>query len=187
MGFAYKFHDANGTYFVTMAVVEWVDAFTRYQYCDIVVSSLQYCIEKKGLVLHAWVIMPNHIHLVISRKGTDSLSDIMRDFKKFTSSEIIKAIQVIPESRRNWMLWIFKAAAAKNSNNTNFQFWQQDNHPEELLKAAFTRQKIDYLHNNPVAARLVDMPENYVYSSACDYCGRKGLLPVTIIDAILYH
>ncbi|HRG90785.1 MAG TPA: transposase [Chitinophagales bacterium] len=187
MAFTYKFDNADGVYFVTTAVVEWVDVFTRSYYCDIVVNSLRYCIEKKGLVLHAWVIMPNHIHLVVSRRGNDTLSDIMRDFKKFTSTSIVKAIEEVPESRRNWMLWMFKSAGERNTNNTNFQFWQQDNHPELLYSPAFTKQKIEYLHNNPVVARLVNAPENYIYSSACDYCGTPGLLPVTILDVVKYN
>jgi putative transposase len=187
MGFAYKFDNPDGVYFVTSAVVEWVDAFTRSAYCDIVVNSLKYCIDNKGLVLHAWVIMPSHIHLIISRKGLDSLSDIMRDFKKFTSSEIIEAIQTNPESRRNWMLWIFKSAAEKNSNNKHFQFWQQENHPEELYSPEFTGQKLDYIHNNPVTARLVDSPEHFVYSSAKDYWGEEGLLPVTLLEGTFYR
>ena len=112
MGFAYQFNNPDGIYFVTSTVVEWVDAFTRSRYSDIVVESLRHCIERKGLVLHAWVIMPNHIHLIISRRGEHSLSDIMRDFKKYTSTQIVEAIETIPESRRNWMLWIFKQAAA---------------------------------------------------------------------------
>jgi len=186
MGFAYKFHNPDGVYFVITAVVEWVDAFTRSRYCDIVVDSLQHCIDNKGLVLHAWIIMPNHIHLIISRNGSHSLSDIMRDFKKFTSTEIIEAIQTIPESRRNWMLWIFKQAGADNPNNKNFQSWQQENHPEELFSVAFINQKLEYIHNNPVTARLVDAPQYYVYSSAKDYYGEKGLLPVSILDATFY-
>ena len=84
------------------------------------------------------------------------------------------------------MLRIFKSAAAQNSNNKNFQFWQQENHPEELISAKFMRQKLDYIHNNPVSARLVDTPERYVYSSAKDYYGEQGLLPVTMLDAPLY-
>src|ERR1700722_3287585 len=168
MGFAYSFKNPDGVYFVSCAVVEWVDIFTRSLYCDIVVDSLKYCIEKKGLVIHAWVIMPNHIHLIISRKGEPSLSDIMRDFKKFTSSQIIEAIKNNPESRRNWMLWIFGAAGRANSQNTNYQFWQQDNHPEELFSYAFTKQKVQYLHDNPVRARIVVEPHDYVYSSAID-------------------
>ncbi len=186
MGFAYKFDNPDGVYFVSCAVVEWVDVFTRSIYCDIVVESLQYCIEKKGLVLHSWVIMPNHIHLVVSRKGSDSLSDIMRDFKKFTSSKIIEAIKTTPESRRNWMLWIFESAGKKNSNNTHYQFWQQDNHPVQLESGKFVKQKVEYVHENPVTARLVDEAQRYVYSSAKDYAGEKGLLPVNILDEVYY-
>lgn len=85
------------------------------------------------------------------------------------------------------MLWIFKSAGERNSNNKNFQFWQQENHQEELFSPTFTKQKIDYLHNNPVVARLVNSPENYVYSSASDYCGIRGLLPVTILDVVKYN
>src|ERR1700688_2619674 len=114
MGFAYSFKNPDGVYFVSCAVVEWVDVFTRSAYCEIVVDSLKFCIEQKGLVLHAWVIMPNHIHLIISRKGEPGLSDIMRDFKKFTSSKIIETIKEIPESRRNRMLWIFGQAGKQN-------------------------------------------------------------------------
>ena len=186
MGFAYKFHDPDSVYFVTCAIVQWVDVFTRSIYSDVVVDSLSYCIEKKGLVLHAWVIMPNHIHLVISRNGEVSLSGIMRDFKKFTSSKIVEAIDSPIESRRSWMLWLFKSAGKKNSNNTNYQFWQQENHPVELVSTKFVKQKIEYLHENPVRAKLVDTPERYVYSSAKDYAGEKGLLPVTILEEVYY-
>ena len=87
MGFAYKFSNPDGIYFVTSAVVEWVDAFTRSHYCDIVVSSLKHCIEKKGLVLHAWVIMPNHIHLIISRRGEASLCSECVEDQLGTSNE----------------------------------------------------------------------------------------------------
>ena len=110
----------------------------------------------------------------------------MRDFKRFTSSEIIDAIQNTPESRRNWMLWIFKSAAAKNSNNKHFQFCQQENHPEELISAKFSKQKLDYIHNNPVTAHIVAVPERYIYSSAKDYYGETGLLPIALLDATFY-
>jgi putative transposase len=184
MGFAYKFHDPDGTYFVTCATVQWVDVFTRSIYSDIVVQSLQYCIDQKGLVLHAWVIMPNHLHMVISRRGESSLSDIIRDFKKFTSSKIVEAINSPTESRRNWMQWLFKSAGKQNANNTNFQFWQQENHPIELESAKFTRQKIEYIHENPVRAKFVDVAQRYVYSSAKDYAGERGLLPISILEDV---
>jgi REP element-mobilizing transposase RayT len=181
---AYKFDDALGYYFVTFTVVEWVDIFTRDNYREIVLESLRFCQEKKGLVIHAWVIMSNHMHLIISRNENGmQLSEIVRDFKKFTASQIIKLIEENNrESRRNWMLWIFRSAGAKNTNNKKYQFWKQDNHAEQLISNKFMEQKLDYIHANPVEARLVDEPAEYVYSSARDYTGMKGLLTIEMID-----
>ena len=73
----YKFHDPEGTYFITMTVVDWIDVFTRSIYKDILVDSLTYSIDKKGLILHAWVMMSNHAHLIISAKQGFRLSDIL--------------------------------------------------------------------------------------------------------------
>ena len=80
------------------------------------------------------------------------------------------------------MLWIFKQAGKENPNNKNFQFWQQDNHPEELITNEFIDQKLNYLHLNPVQAGFVSEPEHYRYSSAVDYAGGKGLLKIALIQ-----
>jgi len=80
------------------------------------------------------------------------------------------------------MLWLFKQAGKSNPNNSNFQFWQQDNHPEELISNDFIDQKLDYIHNNPVLSGLVDEPQHYRYSSARDYAGEKGLLDLVLIE-----
>lgn len=104
----YKIRDQEGIHFVTFAVVEWVDVFTRKEYRDILLDSISYCQREKGLVLHSWCIMSNHVHLVVSAKERNA-RDILRDFKKYTSKQLIKAIQERPaESRREWMLEIFK-------------------------------------------------------------------------------
>ena len=103
----YKIRDKEGIHFITFAVTEWVDVFTRREYRDIVLDSIKHCQKEKGLVLHAWCLMSNHVHLVVSAKNNDT-SDILRDFKKFTSKQIIKAIEENPgESRKEWMLKIF--------------------------------------------------------------------------------
>ena len=79
------------------------------------------------------------------------------------------------------MLWIFSSAGAKNSNNKKYQFWKQDSHAEQLISDKFTTQKLAYIHNNPVAAQLVSEPEHYLYSSARDYAGLRGLLDIEMI------
>ncbi len=62
----YKFNDPEGLYFVTYSVIEWIDVFSRLVYKDIIVESLKYAQKNKGLIIHAWVIMTNHIHLIAS-------------------------------------------------------------------------------------------------------------------------
>ncbi len=94
MGFAYKINNPRGTYFITFATVQWVDAFTRKRYVDIVLESIRYCQKEKGLRIHAWCIMSNHVHLIASTlHPKPTLSDILRDLKKFTSNKILEAIQ----------------------------------------------------------------------------------------------
>jgi len=169
-------------YFVTMATVGWVDLFTRWELKHVIVDSLRYCQKEKGLVIHAWCLMPSHLHMIIStRKGR--LSDITRDFKKFTAKELIKTMELINESRKEWILELFSEVADHLKRVSNYKVWQDGNHPELLFSAKFTQQKLDYIHNNPVTDEIVDEPEEYRYSSARDYyTKRKGYLEVEIIE-----
>jgi putative transposase len=182
-GGGYKIRNKKEIHFISFAVVEWVDVFTRKEYRDIFIESLKHCQERKGLVLHAWCVMSNHIHLITSSQNED-LSDILRDLKKFTSRQIIKAIQQNKtESRRDWMLGIFREKGGLNARNSEFQFWRQDNQPKELFSPAFSVQKLEYIHNNPVDAGIVERPEDYLYSSAKDYKAGKncGLLKINFL------
>lgn len=179
----YKIADHQSLYFITFSTVQWVDGLSRPVYKDIVINSLRYCQKEKGLILYAFVIMSNHIHLIASAKEGSNLSDILRDLKKFTSKKLIAEIEANPqESRRNWMLWLFQSAAKNNSNNKHFQFWQQDNHPIELTTNEMMDQRLDYIHNNPAVEGLVTEPEHYVYSSAANYAGMPGLLEVELVE-----
>ena len=149
--------------------------FTRKEYKDIVLDSIRFCQKEKGMVLYGWCIMSNHVHLILSPRN-NNLSDLLRDFKKFTSKQVIAAIQNnTTESWREWMLQIFKIEGERNSRNEGFQFWRQDNGLKECYSKSFTDQKLDYVHSNPVEAGLVDKAEEYVYSSARDYYYGKNL------------
>jgi REP-associated tyrosine transposase len=127
--------------------------------------------------------MNNHVHLIASASKENNLSDILRDLKKFTSKKILLEIKEgIQESRKKWMLWLFKSAGRKNSNNRNYQFWQQDNRPIELSTNEMIDQRLEYIHMNPVKAGIVYEPEHFIYSSSMDYAGRKGLVDIEIIE-----
>ena len=177
----YKFYNPNRIYLISFATVNWIDVFTRRLYKDILVESINYCISHKGLIVYAWVIMSNHVHMVISTNSVP-LEEIIRDLKKHTSKSILKAIEENPqESRKEWMLWMFERAGKKNSNNSKYQFWQQHNQPEELSIMLFGIDRaINYVHQNPVEAGFVSKAEEYLYSSAVDFSGEKGFVNISL-------
>lgn len=178
----YKFHNEEGIYFITPTIINWIDLFTRQAYSELVLDSLRYCQKEKGLIIHAWCIMPSHLHLIISKFGNEQLSSIVRDFKKFTSKAIIMEIENIAESRRNWLLRDFKQAGEQLKRITNYKVWQDGNHPVELDTNKMLEQRLSYLHNNPVENGIVFQAEDYFYSSAIDYYGGNGLLDIEMIE-----
>ncbi len=177
----YKIRDQSKPHFVTLTVVDWIDIFTRKSYKDDIISSLQYCIENKGMLLYGYVIMSNHIHMIVQSTEGD-LSGLLRDFKKFTAKAILDHIQTKPESRREWMLQLFQKATKTHKRNSHYQFWKYGNHPEEIYSQKFLWSKLDYIHLNPIRAGIVSKASYYLYSSASNYVNSQGLLPITLAD-----
>ncbi len=178
----YKFHNEGGVYFVSFATIKWMDVFVREEYSAKIIESLNFCIENKGMVVYCWCIMPSHVHLIFSAEHKNP-SDLMRDFKTFTSKQVQSLIEDNPqESRKEWMLAMMEQAAQTNSNVDKRQFWQQHNQPIELWSKDVLKQKMDYIHNNPVAAGFINDSDNWRLSSAVDYCGGTGFVKVTLIE-----
>ncbi|HCQ13328.1 transposase [Flavobacterium sp.] len=177
----YVIRDQTLPHFFTITVVDWVDVFSRKNFRDVVLECLNFCVKNKGMILFSYVIMTNHIHLIIQSED-GKLSDLIRDFKKFTAKTILDKIQTEPESRRDWMLERFKLATETHSRNKNYQFWQLSNHAEEIYSEKFMWSKIDYTHFNPVRAGIVSSPQDYIYSSASNYVNGKGIIDVEIVQ-----
>ena len=135
------------------------------------IDSLRYCQGNKGLEIYAFVIMSNHIHLLI-RSDIGKLSDTIREFKSFTAKQILLAIDSESESRREWMLNLFEFAAKQHKRNEKYQIWTHENHAELIYSDKFIFQKMDYIHENPVRAGIVEKAEDYLYSSAGSFAGR---------------
>ncbi|KAA3640780.1 MAG: transposase, partial [Bacteroidetes bacterium] len=144
----YTIKNQNSIHFVTLTTVGWIDVFTGKKYRDLILESLSFCQKQKGLIVFAFVIMSNHLHMIVRAKEGKKLSNLLRDFKKFTAQEIIALIKKGPESRKEWLLHMFEYFARFNSNNRFYQFWQQNNHPIELVSPKWIRQKLDYIHLN---------------------------------------
>jgi len=180
----YKIFDQHGLNFVTITVVDWVDVFIRKQYKDILLESLRHCQKEKGLLVYAYVIMSSHLHLIVEASSPEiPLSDILRDFKKFTAKTILREIeQGGYESRKEWMLHRFAYRGHQASGNRQYQFWQSDNHPIDLYTLPVIAQKIRYIHENPVKEGWVQEAEHYPYSSASNYATEAGLLDIAVVD-----
>ena len=179
---AYPIRDQQALYFLTFTVVEWLDVFTRPLYKDIVIESLGFCQRQKGLELFAYCLMTNHLHLIARAAEGCELSDIVRDFKKYTARRVFEAIMANPqESRRQWLEWTLRKQGEFNPKNTFIQLWQNHSHGVELKTDVMTRQKLDYIHHNPVRAGICYRGEDYVYSSAAWYTGTGEGLAVSLL------
>ncbi|WP_299884215.1 transposase [uncultured Lacinutrix sp.] len=174
----YKFHNKRGLYFVSFATVNWIDVFTRQVYLDVLAESVNYCRKEKSMELYCYCFMPSHIHFIF-RSSNEKPMELLRDFKKHTSKKVIEAIENNPqESRKEWLLWMFKRAGKKQGNISTYQFWQHHNKPIELWSEKVIKQKIDYIHNNPVESGFVTNVIDWKYSSARNYQDDNTVLEI---------
>jgi len=182
MSTGYKISEQDELHYVTFQIVRWIDIFTRRVYRDIIVESLHFCQQNKGLEIYAFVVMSNHIHLLI-KSSMSKLSDTIKEFKSFTAKKILEAVNMESESRREWILNLFEFSAKQHKRNEKYQVWTHENHAEIVYGNQFMDSKINYIHENPVRARIVEKAEDYLYSSARNYAGMDGILEVLIIPA----
>lgn len=180
MSTGYKIQKDDSAYYITFQIVGWVDLFTRKIYRDIVIESFRFCQTNKGLTIFGFVIMSNHIHLLVQAQNSN-LSDIIRDFKNFTSRKFIETINEGKESRSDWMKMVFEYHGRFKNKQTN-QIWTHENHAEQIYSQEFIAQKLEYIHQNPVRAGIVERPEEYLYSSARNYAGLESIIEVVLLD-----
>ncbi|HEX4877164.1 MAG TPA: transposase [Chitinophagaceae bacterium] len=176
----FKIRNQSGTHFLTFTVMGWIDIFSRQRYRQIILDSFQFCRQNKGLLIGGYVIMTNHIHTIWTA-SQNNLSDVIRDFKTFTSKAITASVEAEPESRRKWLLHMFRFYANNTNANESYKVWTGNNHPEEIFSHDFLQSKLNYIHENPVRAGFVNEPQHYVYSSASNYISGKGLMEIDFL------
>ncbi|HDL5698607.1 TPA: transposase [Mannheimia haemolytica] len=172
----YKFYEKSGAYFVSFATVYWIDLFIREDYFQTIIQSLDYCRKQKGMILYGYCIMPSHIHLLFQAKDQNP-SDLIRDFKTFTSKMLIQQIKTNPqESRKEWLLWMFTRAAKTRNSAKQYQLWQHHNQPIAIYSQKFFDEKLNYIHKNPIVSGFVCEAFEWKYSSARNYANNLPVL-----------
>jgi len=167
----YKIVDNKLPHFVTLTVLHWIPVFTRPATVSIILSSLQH-LTAQGFKVYAFVILENHLHLVVQ---SDRLADDLARFKSYTAKQLIQYLAEHNVSQILDQLAFYKKA---HKADRAYQFWQEGCHPEWIQNDEMMRQKIEYIHNNPVKRGYVDLPEHWCYSSARNYLGQAGVIEV---------
>lgn len=165
----YKVVDPEGIHFVTSTIIEWIPVFISEEALNIIINSLTFCQKEKGLKIYAYVIMPEHLHLIIS---SINIVEIMQSFKRHTAKTII---ELLANTKKEWILNQFHYFKKKNKMESEFQVWQEGFHPQLLSLFDLINQKMQYIHQNPVRKGFVNDPKYWRYSSACnlDFEGNK--------------
>lgn len=176
------FDPTQTTFHITATIVGHIDLFTRPEYFQEIYDSWNYCIAHKGLLIHAYVIMTNHYHLLASTQ-TLPMSDIIKSTKQYTSNRLYFMVRDSDhESRKKWLLNTFEYCGKKCPNNEMRQIWQQHSHPQPLIDPNDMGRVMHYIHMNPVKAGLVHKAEYYQHSSAEYYSG--GINPHLSISTL---
>ena len=172
----YKISLNNQAYFVTCSIVNWLPLFSNPEFARIVLDSLDFLNKAGRLILHAFVIMENHLHLLVS--STD-LQKELGDFKSYTARKILDSLK---EKKSNSILDQLQFRKKAHKKDQDFQLWQEGSHPQLIVGWEMLRQKMDYLHANPVRRGYVEDPVHWRYSSCRNYLGEKGILDVEVIE-----
>ncbi|HVZ57360.1 MAG TPA: transposase [Chitinophagaceae bacterium] len=181
--------EVSNCFFLTLTVVDWVDLFVRPVYKQVIVHSLNHFTENKGLKIYAWCLMSNHLHLMAGTREGQAISELEKEFKRFTTPKLLEGMTVEPARRRKWMMTRFENLSNKLGLLKKYQVWHtctnpvfiSPNNPLGLL------ERVEYIHDNPVRDRIVTAAEDYLYSSARDYAGMKGLVNIHKIPSVIQH
>ena len=164
-------------FFVTTTVVRFTNIFANQKYCHLLIDNIKHYKKRYKFNVLAYVIMPSHFHWIVEvnpKFGT--ISDIMRDIKKYTAWHILDEI----EKNKNYLSNIFKTAA-ENYPKQKRKLWMPRFDDEVIRNEKMFWVKLHYIHNNPVEAGLVRRPEEYKYSSARNYAsGDHKILEVDV-------
>jgi len=167
----YKIIQQDAPHFVTLTVLHWIPVFTRPQTVGIILDSLGFLINE-GLKVHAYVILENHLHLVV--QSTELNKDLAR-LKSYTARQLISYLVKHKVNTILEQLAFYKKA---HKDDRAYQFWQEGVHPELIQSDLMMQQKIEYIHQNPVKRGYVDQAAHWRYSSARDYEGEMGLIKI---------
>ncbi|MEN6622591.1 MAG: transposase [Smithella sp.] len=169
----YKIYE-NAPHFLTCTVVNWMPIFSNPENATIVLDAISWLQKENRMKLFGYVLMENHLHLIAS---SESLGKTMAGFKSYTARCIIDRLQKQGENSLLAQISYFKLP---HKVDREYQLWQEGSHPQLIQYKSMMLQKLTYIHHNPVRRGYVEEPAHWRYSSARNYEGMSGIIPVTV-------
>jgi putative transposase len=149
--------------FFTATILEWKHLLKNDDFKDIIIKSLQFLTNEKSVVVYAFVIMPNHIHLIWQIQDGFKQDKIQLRFLRFTAQQMkFKLLETDKLKLEQYRV---------NAKDREYQFWERNALSIDLWSPDVFMQKLEYIHNNPLQEKwhLAEFPEDYKYSSAKFY------------------
>jgi putative transposase len=168
----YRFGENEYAYFLTCTVVGWLPVFTQPETVQILYDSWRFLQDNGRLTIYGYVILENHLHLIAS---SPAVSKEIGDFKSFTARRIVDYLE--ERNVKTLLKWL-RLLKARHKHDREYQVWQEGSHPQQIEDDGMMRQKLEYIHDNPVKRGYVDEPTHWRHSSARNYAGLPGLFPV---------
>ena len=168
----YCISEEESPYFLTCTVVAWLPVFAYPQLVEIVLESWRFLQRERGVRIFGYVILENHLHWIAS---AEKLSEYVGRFKSYSARRIIDELA---QRRFSTLLEELRFFKLQHKIDQEYQLWQEGSHPQQIQNEEMMRQKLEYMHANPVQRGYVDDPIHWRYSSARTYAGRGGLIDV---------
>ncbi len=168
----YRITEPQSPHFLTATVNQWIPVFTRPVTIQIIYDSWQYLQQSTNFKLYGYVILENHLHFIAQ---SDDLSKHIQSFKAWTARCILDYLQ---KHNAEFLLRQFAFYKKAHKTQSQYQFWEEGSHPQLLATEDMLRQKLEYIHQNPVKRGYIERAEHWRYSSAGNYAGKDGLIDV---------
>ena len=168
----YIITDSSAPHFLTFTILNWLAIFTRPGTVQILLDALLWRQNNKEVKVYGYVILENHMHCILQ---APDLQQQVHDFKAFTAKEILRYLEDNKAHKILEHLAFFKKS---HKTDSKYQFWEEGSHPQRIQGEEMLRQKLDYIHSNPVKRGYVDDAIHWRYSSARNYHGHDGLIPI---------
>jgi len=171
--------------FVTTTIEEFIPILAVPHNAQIILSNLDFYRKKHGFLLHAYVVMPDHIHLLLQLMGRIDLTRLMADFKRYTAKQMLEWCGVLPggdtwrDSRQDWLEVFARRGAA---DGERYSVWQRSFRSVPVSGRKDVLVKLEYIHNNPVRKQLVVSPDDWPYSSAAAYEGGVAAIRADLLE-----